>query len=85
MFRRWTLVKLVYLDLGDGASKQVEKKPTETSFHFSQCPGQYLAESTTWHAVASLLAVFDVSPALDNNGKPIDVRYALNGVTGIIT
>jgi hypothetical protein len=65
--------------------KEAENKPTETSFHLSQCPGQYLADMTTWHVVASILAAFDVSPASDNNGRPIDVRYAVNGVTEIIT
>ena len=47
---------------------------------FSKCPGQYLAELSTWLGVASILAAFDVSPALDDKGKPIDVRYALSGI-----
>ena len=46
---------------------------------FSKCAGQYLAELSTWLGVASILAAFDVSPALDDNGNPIDVRYALSG------
>jgi len=87
MFRRWTPARLVYSDLGGGASKSEasREEATKTSFYFSQCPGQYLAELSTWIVVASILAAFDVSPALDNNGRPIDVRYALNGVTEIIT
>ena len=52
---------------------------------FSKCPGQYLAEMTTWLGVASILAAFDVSPALDDNGNPIDVRYALSGNNNLTT
>ena len=52
---------------------------------FSKCPGQHLAELTTWLGVASILAAFDVSAALDDNGKPIDVRYALSGSTHLVT
>jgi hypothetical protein len=51
---------------------------------FSKCLGQYLAEVSIWLVVASILAAIDVSPALDDSGKPIDVRYALRGVTEII-
>ena len=52
---------------------------------FSKCPGQYLAELSTWLGVASILAAFDVAPALDDKGKPIDVQYALSGITHLAT
>jgi len=57
---------------------------TECFSSFSKCPGQYLAELSAWLGVASVLAAFDVSPALDDNGNPIDVRYALSGVNHIV-
>jgi len=60
-------------------------KVTENLSTFSKCPGQYLAELSTWLGVASILAAFDVSPALDDNGKPIDVGYALSGITHLVT
>ena len=84
MSRRWTLVRSVYLDSGGGVLKQ---KWVESSAYqdFRVCPGQYLAELSTWLFVASALSAFDVSPALDDSGKPIDVRYALKGITNIIT
>jgi cytochrome P450 len=59
-------------------------KFTERFSSFSKCPGQHLAELSTWLGVASVLATFDVSPALDDNGKPIDVRYALGGINHIV-
>ena len=65
--------------------KWVENKATECFSPSSKCPGQYIANSSTWLGVASILAAFDVSPALDDNGKPIDVRYALSGITHLIT
>ena len=60
-------------------------KLTDIFLPFSKCPGQYLAELPTWLGVATILAAFDVSAALDDNGKPIDVRYALSGINHVIT
>jgi len=40
---------------------------------------------STWLFVASVLSAFDVSPALDDSGKPIDVQYALKGITNVTT
>ena len=60
-------------------------KLTDIFLPFSKCPGQYLAESSIWLSVASIIAAFDVTAALDDNGKPIDVRYALRGINHVIT
>jgi len=60
-------------------------KLTESFSPFSKCPGQHLAELSTWLGVASILSAFDVSSALDNSGKPIDVGYALSGITHLVT
>ena len=38
------------------------------------CPGRYMAEATLWISIAVLLSVFDLSSAVDENGKPIDVK-----------
>ena len=61
------------------------EKLTETFSPLSKCPGRYLAELSTWLGVASILAAFDICPALDDNGKPIDVRYALSGMDHLAT
>jgi len=62
----------------------LKMKLTESSSPFRKCPGQYIAELSTWLGVASILAAFDISPAFDDNGKPLDVRYALIGINHII-
>ncbi len=36
---------------------------------FSICPGRHLAEASVWIAIATLLAVFDICPVQDENGK----------------
>ncbi|GJJ09727.1 hypothetical protein Clacol_003951 [Clathrus columnatus] len=46
------------------------------------CAGRNLAEASIWISAASLLAVFDITPALDENGKPIDVKPAFAGAPG---
>ncbi|KAF5348527.1 hypothetical protein D9756_009683 [Leucocoprinus leucothites] len=38
------------------------------------CPGSHIAKSTLTIAVASVLCLFDISPALDPEGKPINVK-----------
>ena len=84
--QRWIPAKLVYLDSGGGESspKSTENKLTERSSPSSKCPGQYIAELSAWLGVACILAAFDVSPALDDNGRPIDVRYALSASNNFI-
>ncbi|GJJ09723.1 hypothetical protein Clacol_003947 [Clathrus columnatus] len=47
------------------------------------CAGRNLAEASIWISAASLLAVFDISPALGENGKPIDVKPAFAGAPGL--
>ncbi|KAF5360986.1 hypothetical protein D9756_005147 [Leucocoprinus leucothites] len=37
------------------------------------CPGAHIARSTIHLAAASLLHLFDIAPALDNDGNPIEV------------
>jgi hypothetical protein len=38
------------------------------------CPGQYLALDSVWIAVASILAVFDLTKAVEDDGKVIEPR-----------
>lgn len=41
------------------------------------CPGRHFANAWLWLTIATLLAVFEVSPELDENGDPIlpDLEY----------
>lgn len=37
------------------------------------CPGRHFAFDTTWIALASIIATFDIGKAIDENGKDIEV------------
>ena len=37
------------------------------------CPGRHLAEASYWGIASSLIATFDISKALDLNGKEINI------------
>ncbi|KAJ7251340.1 cytochrome P450 [Mycena rebaudengoi] len=39
------------------------------------CPGRYMAQSTLWITVASLLAVFDITKAVGEDGKILEPSY----------
>ncbi|EIN03940.1 CyP450 monooxygenase [Punctularia strigosozonata HHB-11173 SS5] len=40
------------------------------------CPGRWLADGSVWIAIATILSRFDISPAIDAHGAPIDVSFA---------
>jgi len=39
------------------------------------CPGRYMAENSLFIAIASILQVFEISPAIDSNEKEIPLKY----------
>ncbi|KAJ7723505.1 cytochrome P450 [Mycena maculata] len=39
------------------------------------CPGRHMATASIWIAVASILATFDISKAVDENGKEVEPSY----------
>lgn len=43
-----------------------------TPFFLRICPGRLLGENTVWIAVARILATFELSKPIDENGKPVD-------------
>lgn len=47
--------------------------PMDIGFGFGRriCPGRHMAYESLWIAVASILAVFNITPAKDELGKPI--------------
>jgi hypothetical protein len=47
---------------------------TDSRF-FSICPGRYMAFSSVWIAVASIIAVFDITKAVDENGNVIEPSH----------
>ncbi len=40
------------------------------------CPARYMAYSSIWIAIASMLAVFDITKAVDEFGNIIEPTYA---------
>ncbi|KAF9257842.1 cytochrome P450 [Marasmius fiardii PR-910] len=61
------------------------RDPTFASFGFGRrvCPGRYMAEASVWIAVASILKVFCISKAVDDNGKMIEPSYGYRN--GLVT
>ncbi|KAH8104354.1 cytochrome P450 [Phellopilus nigrolimitatus] len=56
----------------EAASKAV-LDPASAVFGFGRriCPGRHFAEASAWLAIASILAVFNLGPVLDDNGNKI--------------
>jgi cytochrome P450 len=45
-------------------------KPPDAVFGFGRriCPGRFMARSSMWIAIASVLAAYDISPVVDGDG-----------------
>ncbi|KAF9004239.1 cytochrome P450 [Cyathus striatus] len=69
----------------DGKLNNDIRNPEDVAFGFGRriCPGRHLARSSIWLAVASILAVFDIQKAVDENGELIEPTgaYEHGGVT----
>ena len=50
------------------------------------CPGRHMAESAVWITIASILAAFNITKAVDENGEVIEPSYEyvsfINGRVG---
>jgi hypothetical protein len=61
--------------LDDGAPFYFDFQGTYTERHwyfYRICPGRFMAFSAIWIAVASLIAAFDITKAVDENGEIIE-------------
>jgi cytochrome P450 len=47
-------------------------KPPDAVFGFGRriCPGRFMARSSMWITIASVLAAFEISPVVDSHGIP---------------
>ncbi|KAI0712389.1 cytochrome P450 [Earliella scabrosa] len=73
--------------LKDGRLDPDAKDPTSIAFGFGrrECPGTFLADATVFLFIASILHTFDISPPLDDSGKPIHVELrGSDGLTSMI-
>ncbi|GLB42757.1 putative cytochrome P450 family protein [Lyophyllum shimeji] len=68
----------------DGKLNPATKDPLHAAFGFGRriCPGRYMAFSSIWIAVASVVATFDIAKALDEHGEIIEPSQA--HVSGLI-
>ncbi|KAF5360606.1 hypothetical protein D9756_005151 [Leucocoprinus leucothites] len=60
---------------GDRIREDLPDPEYVATFGFGRrvCPGAHIARSTLYLAAASLLHLFDIAPALDDDGKPVEV------------
>ncbi|KIK55628.1 hypothetical protein GYMLUDRAFT_47600 [Collybiopsis luxurians FD-317 M1] len=67
------------------AGKPVQKDPRHACFGFGRriCVGMHLAENSLWILIAMSLAVFNITPALDEQGRPIIPEH--ENTTGTIS
>ncbi|GAW07580.1 cytochrome p450 [Lentinula edodes] len=61
----------------DGKINPAVKDPDTALFGFGRriCPGRFMAFSSIWIAVASMLAVFDISKPVDEDGNVIEPTF----------
>ncbi|KAJ3764225.1 cytochrome P450 [Lentinula raphanica] len=61
----------------DGKINPLIKDPDTALFGFGRriCPGRFMAFSSIWIAIASMLAVFDITKPLDENGCVVEPTY----------
>ncbi|KAL0958951.1 hypothetical protein HGRIS_014263 [Hohenbuehelia grisea] len=59
--------------------------PVNAAFGYGRriCPGRFMADAQLWICIASILAVFDVRPGMDEDGKPVRVQARFD--TGMIS
>ncbi|KAF7761211.1 hypothetical protein Agabi119p4_10620 [Agaricus bisporus var. burnettii] len=52
------------------------RDPTIATFGFGRriCPGRFFSDGSVFATIASVLAVFDIKPSLDENGKEIEIK-----------
>ncbi|TDL27032.1 cytochrome P450 [Rickenella mellea] len=57
----------------EGDGKNAAFDPTDAVFGFGrrQCPGRFFADAGLWLAMACILANFDISPCLDDDGNAV--------------
>ncbi|EJD39103.1 cytochrome P450, partial [Auricularia subglabra TFB-10046 SS5] len=56
---------------GDVSGVNDDPKVHAFGYGRRECPGLYIADSSVWLLVATTLAVFDISKAIDDHGNPI--------------
>ncbi|KAF5354017.1 hypothetical protein D9756_007058 [Leucocoprinus leucothites] len=74
--------------LKDGKIDPKVQDPTVASFGFGRriCPGRYFAENSIFILISHLLAVYDIRPGLDKDGKEIPIKPEMtNGILSYVS
>ncbi|RDB17474.1 hypothetical protein Hypma_001603 [Hypsizygus marmoreus] len=68
----------------DGKLDPDVRDPTHAAFGFGRriCPGRYMAYDAVWIAIASLVAAFDITKGVDEDGNIIEPTYEY--LTGLV-
>ncbi|KAH9929054.1 cytochrome P450 [Epithele typhae] len=71
--------------ISDGQLDKSVRDPTAFAFGYGRriCPGRHFAVDSIFINIASILHVFDVTPPVDDNGRPVNVVY--EATEGIIS
>ncbi|EJD06677.1 cytochrome P450 [Fomitiporia mediterranea MF3/22] len=73
-------------ELAEGVSASTDDDPSSMVFGFGRriCPGKYLADTTLWLTVATVLALFDISPYIDPKTGMVEVPKLELNSDGVI-
>ncbi|KAJ7765339.1 cytochrome P450 [Mycena metata] len=71
--------------LKDGKLNREVRDPTSAVFGFGRrvCPGQHLGSSFLWIVITSILSSFDITKAVDEDGKIVEPSYAC--ISGLLS
>ncbi|KAF8189525.1 cytochrome P450 [Mycena galopus ATCC 62051] len=63
--------------LGDDGLINPDVLDPQAAFGYGRrlCPGRHMANTSLWITIASVLATFDITKALDENGREIELSY----------
>lgn len=67
--------------LKDGKLNRQIRDPAVAAFGFGRriCPGRFFSDNSLFMMIASVLAVFDMKPGLDENGCEVKIRPDVTG------
>jgi hypothetical protein len=71
--------------LKDGKINTAVRDPNVAFFGFGRriCPGRHFSENSLYSIVSHVLAVYDIRPGLDKNGKEVEIRPEMT--SGMLT
>jgi len=67
--------------LKDGKINDEVREPSIATFGYGRriCPGRHMSDNSLFIAIASILSVFDISPALGKDGNPLEIQPTYTG------